>query len=167
MNWNQLLSAQRSGETEPQAHEFTRSRFEQDYDRIIFSHPFRRLQDKTQVFPMPEDDFVHTRLTHSLEVSSVGRSLGKNAGAYLLEKYPELYQKDFRNFLKIVSIIAFEEVGFNCIFTETFDIRPNHISLLERFGFKLEGRKSQHILINGKNVDSLIHEYTRENYVKK
>jgi dGTPase len=95
MNWIQLLSTRRSGETEAQASEVNRSRFEQDYDRIIFSHPFRRLQDKTQVFPLPEDDFVHTRLTHSLEVSSVGRTLGKNAGAYLLDKYPELKEKGF------------------------------------------------------------------------
>jgi len=70
--------------------ENSRSTFEQDYDRIIFSHPFRRLQDKTQVHPLPEHDFVHTRLTHSLEVSSVGRSLGKRAGDVLLERHPEL-----------------------------------------------------------------------------
>ncbi|MEP1095292.1 MAG: deoxyguanosinetriphosphate triphosphohydrolase [Cyclobacteriaceae bacterium] len=95
MNWNQLLSSQRSGESKLQTSADTRSRFEQDYDRIIFSHPFRRLQDKTQVFPLPEDDFVHTRLTHSLEVSSVGRSLGKNAGAFLLQKYPELAKDGF------------------------------------------------------------------------
>ncbi|MEP5612804.1 MAG: deoxyguanosinetriphosphate triphosphohydrolase [Cyclobacteriaceae bacterium] len=95
MNWNQLLSSQRSGESKMQTSADTRSRFEQDYDRIIFSHPFRRLQDKTQVFPLPEDDFVHTRLTHSLEVSSVGRSLGKNAGAFLLQKYPELAKEGF------------------------------------------------------------------------
>ena len=80
-----------------QPHDQLRSRFEQDYDRIIFSHPFRKLQDKTQVFPLPEDDFVHTRLTHSLEVSSVGRSLGKNAGLYLLNKYPELKNAGFTN----------------------------------------------------------------------
>lgn len=67
-----------------------RSAFEQDYDRIIFSHPFRRLQDKTQVHPLPEHDFVHTRLTHSLEVSSVGRSLGKKVGEVLLQRHPDL-----------------------------------------------------------------------------
>ncbi len=61
-----------------------------DYDRIIFSHPFRRLQDKTQVHPLPEHDFVHTRLTHSLEVSSVGRSLGKKVGEKIIERNPEL-----------------------------------------------------------------------------
>ncbi len=90
MNWLQLLSNKRPGETKVASHDETRSRFEQDIDRIIFSHPFRKLQDKTQVFSLPEDDFVHTRLTHSLEVSSVGRSLGKNAGLYLLGKYPNL-----------------------------------------------------------------------------
>lgn len=68
----------------------SRSTFEQDYDRIIFSHPFRRLQDKTQVHPLPEQDFVHTRLTHSLEVSSVGRSLGRRVGEVILQRHPEL-----------------------------------------------------------------------------
>lgn len=68
----------------------SRSAFEQDYDRIIFSHPFRRLQDKTQVHPLPEQDFVHTRLTHSLEVSSVGRSLGKRVGEVIMQNHPEL-----------------------------------------------------------------------------
>jgi dGTPase len=68
----------------------TRSAFEQDYDRIIFSHPFRKLQDKTQVHPLPEHDFVHTRLTHSLEVSSVGRSLGKRVGEQVLQRHPHL-----------------------------------------------------------------------------
>src|SRR4029077_19631995 len=93
MQWSQLLSSARIGSprnlpegprTPPEKPELSRSAFEQDYDRIIFSHPFRRLQDKTQVHPLPEDDFVHTRLTHSLEVSTVGRSLGKNAGEILL-----------------------------------------------------------------------------------
>lgn len=85
MEWNQLLSNQRKGVTK-KAHDHTRSAFEQDYDRIIFSHPFRRLQDKTQVHPLPEHDFVHTRLTHSLEVSSVGRSLGKKAGQIVIQR---------------------------------------------------------------------------------
>ena len=75
----------------------SRSAFEQDYDRIIFSHPFRRLQDKTQVHPLPEHDFVHTRLTHSLEVSSVGRSLGKRVGEVILQRHPPL-NKDFSLF---------------------------------------------------------------------
>lgn len=89
MNWIQLLSSQRSGQKSGVA-EPTRSSFEQDYDRIIFSHPFRRLQDKTQVHPLPEHDFVHTRLTHSLEVSSVGRSLGKKVGEVIVQRHPQL-----------------------------------------------------------------------------
>ncbi len=89
MNWTHLLSSTRIGQ-KPSASENSRSAFEQDYDRIIFSHPFRRLQDKTQVHPLPEDDFVHTRLTHSLEVSSVGRSLGKRVGEVILQRHADL-----------------------------------------------------------------------------
>lgn len=89
MNWQQLLSSSRSASgttnTNPD-----RTEFEKDFDRIIFSLPFRRLQDKTQVFPLPEDDFVHNRLTHSLEVASVGRSLGKLVGEKILSKREEL-----------------------------------------------------------------------------
>jgi dGTPase len=94
MNWKILLSEQRVGDKKNKTSSFgkLRSEFEVDFDRIIFSQPFRRLQDKTQVFPLPEMDFVHTRLTHSLEVSSVGRSLGKNVGAELIQKYPDLEQ---------------------------------------------------------------------------
>jgi dGTPase len=90
MNWENLLSAQRSGQKQILNTEPSRSAFEQDYDRIIFSHPFRKLQDKTQVHPLPEHDFVHTRLTHSLEVSSVGRSLGKRVGEIILQRHPAL-----------------------------------------------------------------------------
>ncbi|MEK6782977.1 MAG: deoxyguanosinetriphosphate triphosphohydrolase [Bacteroidota bacterium] len=92
MNWLQLLSSHRTGQKQS-IHEQSRSAFEQDYDRIIFSHPFRKLQDKTQVHPLPELDFVHTRLTHSLEVSSVGRSLGKRVGEVILQRHPELIPK--------------------------------------------------------------------------
>jgi dGTPase len=94
--WKTLLSANRPGQKNISS-EPSRSAFEQDYDRIIFSHPFRRLQDKTQVHPLPEHDFVHTRLTHSLEVSSVGRSLGKRVGEVILQRHPEL-EKDFSLF---------------------------------------------------------------------
>jgi dGTPase len=96
MNWPQLLSSNRLS-AKPDVVEASRSAFEQDYDRIIFSHPFRRLQDKTQVHPLPEHDFVHTRLTHSLEVSSVGRSLGKKVGEVILQRHAEL-QKEFSLF---------------------------------------------------------------------
>ncbi len=86
MNWKQLLSPTRLG-NKPNSHTKERSNFEADYDRIIFSYPFRRLQDKTQVFPLPEQDFVHNRLTHSLEVSSVGRTLGKRVGEQIIAKH--------------------------------------------------------------------------------
>ncbi|MEY4931580.1 MAG: hypothetical protein RI909_2304, partial [Bacteroidota bacterium] len=89
MNWTSLLSTRRLHQ-KADAQESTRSAFEQDYDRIIFSHPFRRLQDKTQVHPLPEHDFVHTRLTHSLEVSSVGRSLGRRVGEVIIERHASL-----------------------------------------------------------------------------
>ena len=89
MNWQQLLSSNRTGNQNTGAKP-DRSEFEKDFDRIIFSLPFRRLQDKTQVFPLPEDDFVHNRLTHSLEVASVGRSLGKLAGEQILAKHQDL-----------------------------------------------------------------------------
>ena len=63
-------------------------RFQRDFDRIIFSSAFRRLQNKTQVFPLPGSVFVHNRLTHSLEVSSVGRSLGSLAGdEFIVQKF--------------------------------------------------------------------------------
>ncbi len=89
MEWVQLLSSERS-QTKKTATVQLRSEFERDFDRIIFSHPFRKLQDKTQVIPLPEPDFVHSRLTHSLEASSVGRSLGKKVGEQLLGQYPDL-----------------------------------------------------------------------------
>lgn len=93
MPWDALLSSARPGQRIDNTGAPSRSAFEQDYDRIIFSQPFRRLQDKTQVHPLPEHDFVHTRLTHSLEVSSVGRSLGKRVGEVILQRHPKLTDK--------------------------------------------------------------------------
>jgi dGTPase len=93
MQWDQLLSLRRHGDNQKRLRaeqDPTRSGFEVDYDRIIFSAAFRNLQDKTQVIPFSKTDFVHTRLTHSLEVSVVGRSLGRVVGQQLLHKYPEL-----------------------------------------------------------------------------
>jgi dGTPase len=90
MQWQQLFSTRRTQEKPASPNDPNRSEFERDYDRIIFSSAFRRLQDKTQVIPLPEDDFVHTRLTHSLEVSSVGRSLGKMVARAILEQNPGL-----------------------------------------------------------------------------
>jgi len=93
MNWEQLLSLKRQGDTSKRLRveqDDTRLGFEVDYDRIIFSSAFRSLQDKTQVIPLSKTDFVHTRLTHSLEVSVVGRSLGRLVGKKIIEKYPYL-----------------------------------------------------------------------------
>ncbi|MFB9055274.1 dGTP triphosphohydrolase [Mariniflexile ostreae] len=96
MNWEQLLSLKRFGDTKERLRkeqDETRLGFEVDYDRIIFSSEFRSLQDKTQVIPLSKTDFVHTRLTHSLEVSVVGRSLGRRVGQKLLEKHPHLQEE--------------------------------------------------------------------------
>ena len=93
MNWQQLLSLKRFGDTQKRLRanqDETRLGFEVDFDRIIFSSAFRSLQDKTQVIPLSKTDFVHTRLTHSLEVSVVGRTLGRRVGKVLLERHPEL-----------------------------------------------------------------------------
>lgn len=91
MDWRKLISAQRFGmEDVDSRRQENRSEFQRDYDRLIFSAPFRRLQNKTQVFPLPGSVFVHNRLTHSLEVSSVGRSLGNDSARAILEKHPEL-----------------------------------------------------------------------------
>ncbi len=88
MNWNQLLSGKRLGMEEYDFRKHERTDFQRDYDRLIFSSPFRRMQNKTQVFPLPGHIFVHNRLTHSLEVSSVGRSLGNTVAKGLMQKYP-------------------------------------------------------------------------------
>lgn len=89
MNWASLYTTRRTGDKEGKQaiHDPVRNSFLQDYDRIIFSSAFRRLQNKTQVFPLPGAIFVHNRLTHSLEVASVGRSLGKAVGEMIAAKY--------------------------------------------------------------------------------
>ncbi len=88
MNWDRLISSKRFGMEEfHDERKHTRTDFQRDYDRLIFSAPFRRLQNKTQVFPLPGSIFVHNRLTHSLEVSCVGRSLGSNVASALAPKY--------------------------------------------------------------------------------
>lgn len=103
MNWNQLLSNKRLGQEEMTTRRDDRTEFQRDYDRLIFSAPFRRLQNKTQVFPLPGSIFVHNRLTHSLEVSSVGRSLGNDVSRLLLERHPELVNTHFTELGSIVS----------------------------------------------------------------
>ncbi|HWK04852.1 MAG TPA: dNTP triphosphohydrolase [Puia sp.] len=127
MNWQQLYSPLRTGSVRPsgavsstpaglpqpaavQQPSFAphlRTSFLRDYDRIIFSSAFRRLQNKTQVFPLPGPVFVHNRLTHSLEVASVGRSLGKAVGDVLADKYSS-WGEEFREFYKyeLPSVVA-------------------------------------------------------------
>ena len=104
MTWNNCFSPKRFGTENGKAD--IRTEYERDWDRIIFSSPFRRLQNKTQVFPLPEEVFVHNRLTHSLEVASVGRSLGKIIGKKICT-LPEVKRDDnsrpfYRNSLKNV-----------------------------------------------------------------
>ena len=105
MEWTKLISNKRLG----QEHRHTerhddRTEFKRDYDRLIFSAPFRRLQNKTQVFPLPGSIFVHNRLTHSLEVASVGMSLGNDVAQRLIsERHPELKGTLFEQIGQIVS----------------------------------------------------------------
>jgi dGTPase len=112
MNWEALLSLKRQGDTSKRLRkeqDDTRLGFEVDYDRIIFSSAFRSLQDKTQVIPLSKTDFVHTRLTHSLEVSVVGRSLGRLVGKKIIEKHPyleEIHGFQMNDFGAIVAAAA-------------------------------------------------------------
>lgn len=103
MDWQKLISAKRFGmEKYHDEKKHDRTDFQRDYDRLIFSSPFRRLQNKTQVFPLPGSIFVHNRLTHSIEVSCVGRSLGVIVARELRKKYPD----SPADFEEISSIVA-------------------------------------------------------------
>ncbi len=105
MDWNRLISAKRFGLEDMHQPDYqeNRSEFQRDYDRLIFSAPFRRLQNKTQVFPLPGSVFVHNRLTHSLEVSCVGRSLGNDVARGILQRRPELRESYLPEIGSIVS----------------------------------------------------------------
>ena len=105
MDWKQLISNKRLGQEQRHTERHDdRSEFKRDYDRLIFSAPFRRLQNKTQVFPLPGSVFVHNRLTHSLEVASVGMSLGNDVSQRIIqEKRPELRGTLFEEIGQIVS----------------------------------------------------------------
>ncbi|NND89159.1 MAG: deoxyguanosinetriphosphate triphosphohydrolase [Flavobacteriaceae bacterium] len=109
MQWEQLLSLRKQGIHNKRLRideNETRLGFEVDYDRIIFSSAFRSLQDKTQVIPLSKTSFVHTRLTHSLEVSVVGRSLGRMVGQAILEKHPALKTVHGHTFNDFGAIVA-------------------------------------------------------------
>ena len=104
MEWNKLISNKRFGQEHKHAERHDdRSEFKRDYDRLIFSSAFRRLQNKTQVFPLPGSIFVHNRLTHSLEVASVGMSLGNDISRNIILKRPELKDTLFEEIGTIVS----------------------------------------------------------------
>lgn len=104
MDWQKLISNKRLGQEyrHTERHD-DRTEFKRDYDRLIFSAPFRRLQNKTQVFPLPGSVFVHNRLTHSLEVASVGMSLGNDIAQQIIKKRPELKDTMFEQIGQIVS----------------------------------------------------------------
>ena len=142
MNWEQLLSLKRHGDTHKRLRkeqDETRLGFEVDYDRVIFSSAFRSLQDKTQVVPMSQTDFVHTRLTHSLEVSVVGRSLGRKVGRLLLEKHPHLktvHGYQFNDFGAILlSLSGATECYHVYAFIKSSIIKSKRYYLIQRFPF--------------------------------
>lgn len=104
MQWDKLISTKRFGlEDYHDSRRQDRTEFQRDYDRLIFSAPFRRMQNKTQVFPLPGNIFVHNRLTHSLEVSCVGRSLGNRVVTLLQEKHGPLLDSSLFQIGDIVS----------------------------------------------------------------
>lgn len=144
MNWKQLLSPVRSrGIVSHALNRQTdlRSEFEKDYHRIIGSASFRRLQDKTQVFPLDKSDFIRTRLTHSLEVSSFGKSLGQNIGENIIafKQDPDFtpqMKEDICNILQCAGLIhdignpPFGHFG-ETIIREWFE---NHLPIMEYKG---------------------------------
>src|SRR5437868_12125054 len=121
MQFDHLFSDKRVGSDKPSSG--MRSGFQRDFDRLIFSSGFRRLQNKTQVFPLPGTAFVHNRLTHSLEVASVGRSLGKMIGEKISgslknnEEHYEFYRYELANVIAAACLAhdignpAFEHSG--------------------------------------------------------
>lgn len=108
MDLNQLYSNKRIGKNNPTNELEVRTEFQRDFDRIIFSSAFRRLQNKTQVFPLPGSVFVHNRLTHSLEVASVGRSLGTSIGEFIATTYKSELNKISEQFYRysLYNVIA-------------------------------------------------------------
>ncbi len=146
MNWHTLYSAKRTGDPprKDANPDVLRTSYIRDYDRLIFSSSFRRLQNKTQVFPLPGPVFVHNRLTHSLEVASVGRSLGKAVGETLVQKYMDS-GSDFYEFYKyeLASVVAaaclahdignppFGHSGEDSIRTYFKNLEGNHRTTLE------------------------------------
>lgn len=105
-DWSKIFSGKRLGEED--GSNVLRTEYERDYDRIIFSSAFRRMQNKTQVFPLPGHIFVHNRLTHSLEVASVGRSLARYAGKIVADNYLDPQDRTSEEFYRfgLSSVVA-------------------------------------------------------------
>ena len=101
-NWEKILSSETETPRSERREYDKRSPFDSDYSRITFSSPFRRLQDKTQVFPLEKNDFVRTRLTHSIEVASIARSLGKDICSKLNEIGKYGWKKEYGNDICVI-----------------------------------------------------------------
>ncbi len=154
MNWKQLLSAKRWGYEEriTTGPLDARSEFQRDYDRLIFSSPFRRLQNKTQVFPLPGAVFVHNRLTHSLEVASVGRSLGRLFYHKMKEQNPNIDQEE--PYLQEVGNI----VSAACLSHDLGNPAFGHSGEAAISSFFIEGRgKEYQHLVSEEQWQDLIH----------
>jgi dGTPase len=130
MEWSKLLSDSRLGRSDEQEKKDVRSEYQRDYDRIVYSSAFRRLQDKTQVFPLAESDYVRTRLTHSVEVSCVGRSLQLTyavLGTY--SKYPRrAYIPEFDGSRKVSE----KKFGFVQADSELFKVVAENLGLINK-----------------------------------
>lgn len=150
MKWKTLFSQKRLGDKgRASADNTERSNFEKDYDRVVFSSAFRRLQDKTQVIPLPESDFVHTRLTHSLEVSCVGRSLGKKAGEIIIK----------RNNLKPITVSDFGSIVATACLSHDIGNPPfghSGESAISNYFRNGEGRKYEKLINNKDKWSDLI-----------
>lgn len=177
MNWESLYTTQRTGKNSSATQQYdpARSPFQKDYDRIIFSSPFRRLQNKTQVFPLPGAVFVHNRLTHSLEVASVGRTLGKSVGSQLVQKH-NFKDSSIRNFYEhdLATVIAsaclahdignppFGHSGEDAIRTFFKELAPQDAALLEK---ELTANQMQDLLKfegNSNALRILTHHYNED-----
>lgn len=169
MNWNTCFTNARFGQEYRSAQ--ARTAYERDFDRLIFSAAFRRLQDKTQVFPLPGPVLVHNRLTHSLEVASVGRSLGKLVGNELAELVDpaarEFYQVDLASVIAAACLAhdignpAFGHSGESAIsayFTDAAADELNGITLREHFN-KAEWQDLTHFEGNANSFRILTHHY--------
>ena len=146
MDWNKLISNKRLGQEfrHSKPHD-DRTEFKRDYDRLIFSAPFRRLQNKTQVFPLPGSIFVHNRLTHSLEVASVGMSLGNDVAHRIIkEKRPELKDTMFEQIGQIVSTACLAHDLGNPPFGHSGE-KAIQTFFTEGPGSFLKGQISQHL----------------------